>query len=624
MNLQSIWSVAATVYGLTAVGLAGLAWVVGRQGQRGRETNALAGAVMALTLYYGCFAVDAFLRAGGWTQERFTLWGGAGQTLGLLFWALVCQFLAFLVARLLAPERVDWWIIPFLPICVFALSGISLVLLGWAVWDFWRAAPSATIQSDLVRLCKSWVRFGGGGVVITVVGAPVNLLTPVWRRLPKEQRTGLFRVRASQDAFENLTSLNIEQYRGKWPDYGRAVSKSEVGGLPVIYLTGLLVWGIPLFNMFDRWTPAVGIATLVLRVLLLAGVMGLIYNHARFAFFDVALKRGVCFAALAAIAAPFAYFGLSHFIQGGAAPEAAFVIGATLFGCACVWVYHHCDHMLDRLIFRRPDYRQVLREICDAMARCGDVESLTQVVTKRLPGILHAEFAHFAPEPQPHASAMVPIGNPERLRGYLLFGPRERGQQYQSEDLNFLDAVASQFSAMLESFDARQLRHLTMGAELKALRAQINPHFLFNALNTLADMAKDNVEMEKTVLHLARIFRYAVDSTRREVVPLREEIDFIRSYLEIERARFEEKLRFEIDAPESLLDTPVPPMLIQPLVENAVKHGISPKIEGGTIHVSVRAIPHGLSIRVDDDGVGFNPAEVKVNVGWNRNGSAKR
>jgi sensor histidine kinase YesM len=286
-----------------------------------------------------------------------------------------------------------------------------------------------------------------------------------------------------------------------------------------------------------------------------------------------------------------------------------------LFGAAWVWIYHRSDRLLDRLLFNRPDYRELLQEISASMSRCADVESLVNLVRERLGTALGIDSVEFVETLDKRASLIIRIGPPERTRGYLVLGPRSRGQSYRSEDLNFLDAIAAQFSGLLESFEARQARHLAVRSELKALRAQINPHFLFNALNTLADMAKDRPEAEQTILHLSKVFRYVLDSTRRETVPLREEIAFIRSYLEIEQARFEDKLRFEIDVPDALLDEPVPPMLLQPLVENAIKHGIAPKIGGGAIRISALRSEHGLRFTVSDDGVGFDPARAKMNVG---------
>lgn len=172
---------------------------------------------------------------------------------------------------------------------------------------------------------------------------------------------------------------------------------------------------------------------------------------------------------------------------------------------------------------------------------------------------------------------------------------------------------------MLENFERHRereaqerreqgLRELAARCELKALRAQINPHFLFNALNTLADLTQSNPAAEKLILDLARVFHFALEATRSEMVPLVQEIEFIRSYLAVEQARFEEKLRYQIDVPEELHGCQVPPMLIQPLVENAVKHGISPRARGGELAIRVRLREGYLHVSVEDDGVGFDPS----------------
>ena len=271
--------------------------------------------------------------------------------------------------------------------------------------------------------------------------------------------------------------------------------------------------------------------------------------------------------------------------------------------------------MLDWIIFRRPDYRVELQRLNKEMARCADSDSLRTVFTKGLASVLHAESVESSPEPQASASLVVRVATGDRVREYLAFGDRDRGQQYRSEDLNFIDAASAQYSALLESFEARQSERLAAAAEVRALRAQINPHFLFNALNTVADMARALPEAERAILNLSRVFRYALDSTRREAVKLGEEIGAVRSYLEIERARFEDRLGYSIDVADELLDVLVPPMLIQPLVENAVKHGIAPKAGGGTVRVAAERCEPGIRVTVSDDGVGFEPSRTASNIG---------
>ena len=142
------------------------------------------------------------------------------------------------------------------------------------------------------------------------------------------------------------------------------------------------------------------------------------------------------------------------------------------------------------------------------------------------------------------------------------------------------------------------------------MRAQINPHFLFNSLNSLADMVKDSPQTEETVLNLARVFRYALDATQKSTVPLGDEMRFIESYLRIEQVRFEHRLRFEIVCAEDLCAVEVPPMLVQPLVENSIKHGLSRQLEGGSIRIVVTQAA-ALQIVVEDTGVGFDPKALR-------------
>ncbi|MCU0425923.1 MAG: histidine kinase [Candidatus Kapabacteria bacterium] len=154
----------------------------------------------------------------------------------------------------------------------------------------------------------------------------------------------------------------------------------------------------------------------------------------------------------------------------------------------------------------------------------------------------------------------------------------------------------------------RELRYLNTQMELAALRAQLNPHFLFNALNAVNALVGAHPEQARRVLEmLADLLRYTLESDKREFVPLREELDFVRKYCAIEQERFGKRLQTRIDADESLLDVAIPPMLLQPLVENAVKHGIAPKASGGEVSVRLshdEALKR-LVVEVRDNGVGF-------------------
>jgi two-component system, LytTR family, sensor kinase len=154
-----------------------------------------------------------------------------------------------------------------------------------------------------------------------------------------------------------------------------------------------------------------------------------------------------------------------------------------------------------------------------------------------------------------------------------------------------------------------QQRLLTQ-ARLQALTSQINPHFLFNTLNSVSSLIRtDPHQARLMVLKLSRILRRLLRK-HENFSPLRDELDFIEDYLSIEVARFGEKLKFEKEVQAQSLDMLVPSMLLQPLVENCVKHGLSNKIEGGTIWLRARRVDGRLYLVVEDDGVGIPEAKL--------------
>jgi len=150
-------------------------------------------------------------------------------------------------------------------------------------------------------------------------------------------------------------------------------------------------------------------------------------------------------------------------------------------------------------------------------------------------------------------------------------------------------------------------------AELRALQSQIHPHFLFNALNALYGIIPREAKgARETVLNLADIFRYFLE-TRKAFLPLREELRIVTAYLEVERLRLGDKLRVEVDVAPETLGTPIPVLSIQPLVENAVKHGIAPLSEGGLVRIEARRHTSGaLAVSVRDTGAGFAP-KARIN-----------
>jgi two-component system sensor histidine kinase AlgZ len=150
-----------------------------------------------------------------------------------------------------------------------------------------------------------------------------------------------------------------------------------------------------------------------------------------------------------------------------------------------------------------------------------------------------------------------------------------------------------------------QVRHQALGAELSALQARTNPHFLFNSLNTVAGLIRqDPARAEVAITRLVGLMRYTLKSGEASMVRLADEVRAAEMYLEVEKTRFGDRLRSEIQVEPGLENLAVPPLILQPLVENAVLHGIAPRREGGTVAVSVRKNRSSLCYTVEDDGPG--------------------
>jgi sensor histidine kinase YesM len=150
-------------------------------------------------------------------------------------------------------------------------------------------------------------------------------------------------------------------------------------------------------------------------------------------------------------------------------------------------------------------------------------------------------------------------------------------------------------------------------SRLATLSAQINPHFLFNTLNTLAEVVhEDEDQAEDLVTDLASMMRYVLDHSAKRV-PLREEFDVVARLLRIEHARLGERLRFELDLDPGVAEVEVPGLLVQPLVENAVQHGVAGRVGGGTVRVSAHRRGDAVEIVVEDDGPGV-PEGIRRHV----------
>ena len=151
-----------------------------------------------------------------------------------------------------------------------------------------------------------------------------------------------------------------------------------------------------------------------------------------------------------------------------------------------------------------------------------------------------------------------------------------------------------------------QLKELQAATELNSLHAKINPHFLYNALNSIASLAAINAnKTEEMALSLSDLFKYSINRKGEKMSTIKEEVEMVENYLKIEKIRFEDRLEFSVDVESSLLETSIPRFILQPLIENAVKHGISKIEDKGSINLTIIKNNNDLIISVSDNGPNF-------------------
>lgn len=205
--------------------------------------------------------------------------------------------------------------------------------------------------------------------------------------------------------------------------------------------------------------------------------------------------------------------------------------------------------------------------------------------------------------------AVVPLHFARGDCKVILLGSRVEGRRYLSEDLRELSRLSSTIVNLVERFRSEATERLASEASFRALQSQINPHFLFNSLNALYGVIPRSAEgARRTVLNLSEIFRFILQNERASI-SLSEELKIIRAYLEIEQLRLGDRLRTEVDVDENALTLSIPPLSIQPVVENAVKHGVSRRTGPGYVVLRVRYVEDVVRVEVRDSGGGLLPSD---------------
>jgi LytS/YehU family sensor histidine kinase len=268
------------------------------------------------------------------------------------------------------------------------------------------------------------------------------------------------------------------------------------------------------------------------------------------------------------------------------------------------------------VVLRRADARHVLDDLGPRVQAATTEPDVLSAACALLGSALNATRVTWEPSDQEDvstAAGSIVIPTAEAPRYRLAIGPLAGGRRLLSGDVSMLERAAMVVGRRLDTLrltaeryervlKEREIRSLATEAELAALRAQIHPHFLFNALTTIGYLIKHAPDRAvTTLLRLTTLLR-SVLHVEGEFTTLRRESELVASYLDIERERFEARLQTTIDIPASLADHPIPHLLLQPLVENAVKHGIAASREGGRVAVRAALDGRALCLTVSNTG----------------------
>lgn len=424
------------------------------------------------------------------------------------------------------------------------------------------------------------------GYLVSLASIALHALEPVFPGFPLHHRT----LQLTAAGFAPLTLGALVHLRRRRTPARRAAAAMA-----------LLLFALSFTHLHQQDAPHAWPVELLVHHAGVPLALWVLMQDYRFLLLDAFLR----FLVNILLAAGFAWAGavvaarLGWFDYRTLAPAQVVLAGAaaTLALVGFSALRHGVQRLLTRLVFRRGDAEALLESIRGMTVRTEE---------EFLAAVRAAVAAFFEAEPaDSHAgSPALPFG----------LGRRAGGRPYLSEDLALLGRLESLVNEKLEHWREQHLRELVSQAELRALQARIHPHFLFNALNALyGSIPRTAPAARQAVLHLAEIFRYLLKGGEG-LIPLERELEIVRAYLEIEALRLGERLHWTIDAAPEALGAMIPVLSLQPLVENAVRHGVAPLAGPGEVQVRAR-IEQGLCrIEVSDSGAslatGANPEGI--------------
>ncbi len=383
-----------------------------------------------------------------------------------------------------------------------------------------------------------------------------------------------------------------------------------------IWATSLLIFAVSALHLSSDSAENSWIVELAAHQSSLPLALVILYQNYRFAFADLFLKRAislilltlVAFGLYVAIAAPLLRYHETHDRND---VQAVSLILTLWIATALIYPSIHklAVWLVDKVLLQRADYEKLGRELARKIETIDSVDEVLTMIAGKLGTVLTAnKFAWVeCPDREAEFKSELVDFSPDRARIFIPaaeapfyrieLGDFYGGRRLLSDETGMLEAVSLDTARRIDAlrvsherceqeFREQEFSKLATEAQLTALRSQINPHFLFNALTTIGYLIQTSPDKAlQTLLQLTKLLRGVLNSTA-EFSTLADEIKLIESYLEIERSRFEERLRVIIDIPNEFENMRIPSLILQPLVENAIKHGISENKSGGEVRIS--------------------------------------
>ena len=508
-----------------------------------------------------------------------------------------------------------------------ALTFTVLTLYYWRQGDsrrdpvfaaFTAVCAAAFLINILSRIEALW-----GLPLVAVAGLATGLIAPLLLHLVVRDRVPALRIAfyaagvtaAVAFALDDLSLVTIP-----FRDQAPAVMLATAGALGLIFPKRdnrrLLLWYRALLALLVAATVAglfvrSALTVLAPDYLLLSIFCVTLYYRERLIFFDVLIKRGIFFGCcLAAVVLVLSVVGVSD--------RLTLLLVLTALLLLAPWADRTLARWTDRTFLRRRYSPEEAERLFTQDLQLAATEDDLRLRAERcLSEIFHCgSEVSFAPHSRQEAAGelFTDLGY-----GYMVLKPRPSGIPHMTADRRLFDTLALTLRVVLENVRFRQeqqsqrereqqLRLLASRAELKALRAQIDPHFLFNTLNAIAGFIPSQPdEADLAIERLAQVFRYTLRKSGTEWARLDEEADFAAAYLQLEQARFGDRLQVDLAVDPDSNTVLVPAMCIQPLIENAIRHGTS-TVEGkGVLGLHIRVTASAATIEVSDNGPGFPP-----------------